>query len=452
MSSTQSRLNLRYSTIEGLLATPWTMIMLPGSFIMAPLLNQVYQVSPAWFGRISAMPAAANALQIILIPFLARFLSVRDLNLNAAWLNVGLWITAVMSLFFLPTGDTSALFFLFFFGMISISSSLIGVAWPAWVADFVPDRIRGRYFGFRNRVTMFSTITFILLAILLLQMLGSNRTTYALLIGLAVTGRLFSVLIQHLIISPDPTGGRLSHSNWWQSLLGLKHEYAFIRFVSFGGLVGFCGGFLATMTPLFAFNQLGITATEFTGLSLTATVSGMMAVRVWGTLVDRHGTKPVLILSLLLWKLCDFGWIFLTPETKYGLFIVWAIGGAMAAGFLLASFNMLLLLIPKGARAAGISVNLTMTSILTSLSAIFAGELLSWGERAGWEMDNLYRWAIAAALACCLSCVLIVWTMQEPKADPSRNTIPGAMRTLRQMTVNTGLAFFSNFTLQRRRR
>lgn len=451
MTHSQSRLNLRYCTIDGLLATPWTMIMLPGSFIMAPLLNQIYQVSPAWFGRISAMPAAANALQILLIPFLARFLTVRDLNLNAAWLNLGLWITALMSLFFLPIGDASSLFFLCFFGMISISSSLIGVAWPAWIADFVPDRIRGRYFGFRNRLTMVSTITFILIAILLLQIMGSNRTTYALLIGLAVGGRLFSVLIQHLIVSPDPTGGRLSHSNWWESLLRLKEEYALIRFVGFSGLVGFCGGFLATLTPLFAFNRLEITPTEFTGLSLTATISGMLAVRIWGKLVDQHGTKPVIILSLLLWKTFDFGWIVLTPATKYGLFLVWAVGGMMAAGFLLATFNMLLQLIPKESRTAGISLNLTVTSILTSISAVFAGELLSMGERSGWQMDLLYRWGIGIALICSMSCVLIVWTMREPKADPQRNTIPGAMRTLRQMSVNQGLAFFSNFTLQRRR-
>jgi hypothetical protein len=42
--------------------------------------------------------------------------------------------------------------------------------------------------------------------------------------------------------------------------------------------------------------------------------------------------------------------------------------------------------------------------------------------------------------------------MREPETDPALNTIPGAMRTLRNLTVNQGVSFFSNSILIRRRR
>ncbi|MBC8188965.1 MAG: hypothetical protein H8E75_00840 [Puniceicoccaceae bacterium] len=47
--------------------------------------------------------------------------------------------------------------------------------------------------------------------------------------------------------------------------------------------------------------------------------------------------------------------------------------------------------------------------------------------------------------------ILILFRMPEPETDPTRNTIPGAMRTLRNLTVSQGVSFFSNTVLVRRR-
>lgn len=85
----QSRRNLRYSSLDGIFATPWSLLSLPGSFLMAGMLNSLFEVGPLWFGIITAMPALANALQMLLIPFMARFMNVRDLTLGQCWLNTG---------------------------------------------------------------------------------------------------------------------------------------------------------------------------------------------------------------------------------------------------------------------------------------------------------------------------------------------------------------------------
>ena len=48
----QTRRNLRNSTLEGLCATPWSILSLPGGFLMAGLLNSFFNVGPFWFGTL----------------------------------------------------------------------------------------------------------------------------------------------------------------------------------------------------------------------------------------------------------------------------------------------------------------------------------------------------------------------------------------------------------------
>lgn len=442
----RTRANLRFSTLDGIFATPWTVVSLPGTFLMAPLLNDVFQIGPFWFGLVAAMPALANAIHILLVPGIARFLRVRDLTLGQAWLNSGLWLGGGVGIAFLPVADpaTAGLFFVLLFGLSSLSGAFIGIGWSTWLADFVPERIRGRYLGQRNRYNNLTILAFMLAALLLLEGMDASRNAYLLLIAVAIAGRILSVLVQHLIVSPDPTGGALSHANWLREVGSLKREKPLLRFIAFGILFGFFGGMLGTATPLFALTVLGVSPAEFTGLSIAATVSGILFYRIWGQVIDRHGSLPTLILSLVLWKIGDFGWLAITPETRYWLFAVWIWGGATAAGYLLASFNLLLKLIPRRSRAAGVSINLAAASIAAAVSPVLTGFVLSHVDSWGWSSPTTYRGIILVGLLGTLLSLLLILRLAEPRTSPGRNRIPGAMRTLRQLTVSQGLAFFTN--------
>ena len=421
---------------------------------MAGLLNSLFNVGPFWFGMIAAMPALANALHILLIPLIGRFMRARDLTLSQGWLNTGLWMSGLIAIAFIPTDspNTAGLFFTIFFGMVSLSGSFLAVSWMAWLSDFVPMRIRGRYMGQRNRSTSISNLTFMLLSLLLLNIFDASRAAYITLAGIAVFGRFISMLMQHRIVSRDPTGGAISNANWTQELAGLRHEKPLIRFVIFGTLAGFCLGFLGAVSPYYAFNLLGATPAQFTGFSIVATLSGTACVRLWGQLIDRHGSIPVLIICYTAWRIVDLSWALLTPDTLIWMYAIWAWGGAMATGYLLASFNLLLKLIPENRRAAGISLNLATTSIAATTASMLAGIILSRADTFSIEVVTVYRIAILISGIGSLLAVTILLKMKEPKTNPALNTINGAMRTLRQITVNQGLTFLSNATFIARRK
>jgi hypothetical protein len=65
---------------------------------------------------------------------------------------------------------------------------------------------------------------------------------------------------------------------------------------------------------------------------------------------------------------------------------------------------------------------------------------------------TVYRGTMLTSILCSLLAPLILLKMQEPKTNPQLNAINGAMRTLRQVTVNQGLTFLSNATFVTRRK
>jgi MFS family permease len=450
----QTRVNLHTCTIDGIFATPWAVLSIPGSFLMAGLLNAFFDIGAFWFGIVSATPALANAMNIFLIPLAAKFMRVRDMTLCFSCINVGLWLSGIVAMAFLPIGSaqTAGLFFAVFYGLTALSLSLGAVGWSAWVGDFVPTEIRGRFMAGRNRYTNISTLAFMLLSLWLLDLLDASRTAYIILVSLAVFARLISVLVQFRIQSPDPTGGAVASANWAKEIHSLLKEHTLMRFICFGAVSGFFIGFAGALCPLYALQHLGASPAEFTGYSIAATVAGTLCVRLWGKLIDRHGAAPVVLICFFGWRLGDIAWTLITPETRIWMFALWTWGGALATGYMLASFNLILKLIPAKSRSAGISLNLTIVSIVAATAPILAGSLINWAETHNANVVATYRIALAAsAVGALLSCLFMVG-LKEPATNPSLNTIYGAMRTLRSLTVTQGLTFLSNTTFIARRK
>ena len=112
-----SRKNLRIGIIEGLLSTPYSVAVVPGSFIIAALLTQWFGIGKSSFGWIVSMPSWTNVLQAALLPLLARGMTPKGLVLGMGWFNVALWALMAALIGLLPRNDSPITigFFLVFF-------------------------------------------------------------------------------------------------------------------------------------------------------------------------------------------------------------------------------------------------------------------------------------------------------------------------------------------------
>jgi MFS family permease len=406
----KTRKNLRYCTADGVCAMPWLALSLPGSYITAGLLNSFFNIGPFWFGVVAAMPPLANGCHIFLMPFFARFMKIRDMVLSFGWLNLGAWIGGLVGIAFLPVTepDKAGLFFAILYSIISLSSSLMTIAWTAWAGDFVPERLRGRYFGKRNLYGKISAVLFMLLSIAVLAFMDASRQAYLALILLAIIGRMISLMTIHLIESPDPTGGSISQEGWGNEIRALRRHSDLIRFMLFGSLTGFWLAAAGTIGALYAFNELGVTPARFTTFFLTSSMAGAVCLTYWGRFIDRHGAIPVILITLTLWRLSDIGWIVITPDTLHWMYAVWLSGGAMGLGFALAMFTLLLKLTPANSRSAGISLNLTCTSLAAALAPFTVGVLVPGALNVGLTHADAYRMGMAACIVGALCSLLIL--------------------------------------------
>ena len=142
------RTNLRLCTSEGLAAMPLVFLCQPGNFIVAMLLSQVFALSDTLFGLIVSLPFWANVLQLVAIPLLSQRWSQKRITLTFAWLNLACWFILAAALPYIPVGNPDAsgrvLFWIFF--AASLTFSIVAVSWTSWVQEWVPDRLRGKFF------------------------------------------------------------------------------------------------------------------------------------------------------------------------------------------------------------------------------------------------------------------------------------------------------------------
>lgn len=450
--------NLRIGIGEGMLATPWVFLSLPGGFIMTALLTQYFGLGPAVFGIIVSMPAWANAMQLIYLPVIRPFLQPRDMALGLSWLNLGLWLMLVFTLPLLPREDPalSARLFITFFLLASFCSALIGVGWTGWVQMWVPSRIRGIYFGRRNRYIQTTTVCYLLVAMALLHYAGDAIWPYQALILLAVVMRFFSIMWQHCIVTPDLTAGDTPRKGWSRDLIEVWRHRPFRMYIGVMVWIAFWINCSAPFGVVYALEYLQVSKAMFASLVILATLSGALMMPLWGRLVDARGCVRILIVSISLWWATGYTLPLLTPATAWLLYPAWLIGGAMAGGFVIGSFNLLYKVLPLGQLTAGISMHLALTSLAAALGPVIVGFILNLAPAASDLQQLLYRSLFFLATTMILLTGLFARHIPERQGMPPASlTVVGTMRAIRNTMLSVGHAFMANINItlnQRRRR
>lgn len=423
--------NLRYDLMSAATSAPWALLSLPASFIIAALLTQYYGIQQGMYGLIASMPAWCNALQIILVPLMARYMGPRDMMLSMAWLNMGLWVLLSAILSYLPSDNArdAGHIFLIFFLLTSLSSSFVGVGWTAWIQQWVPENIRGNHFGKRNRLIGFTTVAFLVISMVVLDKLDGSLWAYQILIIICAAGRFISVLWTHPIVSPVADTAGFGGSGWLRQLSDLRHHPGFLRMVVINTWIGFWMGLVGPFVPVYAYEHLAIAPWQMAFLSILTSVTAALALPVWGRVLDKNGCVPVMVAGLFFWRLADFAWCFISPQTNWVLYLLYINGGIFSGAFMLGQFNLILRLMPAHARTAAVSLNLAVMSLAAGIAPILGGYLLQ--DYAG-DSDLPYRLGIGAMCLASILCVPFLRRIKEPeKVDPKG--VLGAMRTAREI-------------------
>ncbi len=418
--------SLKLCTREGLVAMPIVTMSLPVNVFLTALVTKAWALPKPAIGLLTAMPYLANFLQIFAAPFFLRWLPAKPMTAIGAAVGAVSWLGFAAMLSFVPRDqpEVAAWWFIGGFFLISASVAVTGVTWNAWIQDWVPTRLRGKYFGFRNRLLQISTLTFLLLTGWALARWAYSIAVFQAIIVVAVVLRAFSIYWQW----SSPTR---SHRPVTTAPLPLRDQIAVLRrshsllwFIAFGAVWFFASNCFGPFYQVFLFEQLNLSAFDVGVLSTVSALGGALALPAWGRLLDRYGNRPVMAVSLLVWQIVNALWCFLTPYSHTMVYIIWALGGMTSmgaiasAGFVLGQFTILLRLIPVEAKGLAIGFNLAITSLAAAIAPVLGGAVLSWA-LARWP-DALAVYHVCFVLQPALAiagCVLLL-KVREPQAAP----------------------------------
>jgi MFS family permease len=449
------RLCLRYSTSEGIVAMPIVTMALPASMALSALVTKGFPLSATWIGVLGSLPFVCNFLQIFVSPALMRWRPPKSVSVGAAVLHMLSWAALGVFLPWIPRGDPreATVWILGWYFVSSCFGAVAGVTWSTWIEEWIPARIRGKFFGRRNQVLQLSTVVFLLVSGWILSRWEYSVPAFqAIFLGAAFL-RIFSLRWQWISPTRPHRPAPPARTSFGGQVDILIASRSFLVFVAFGAVWSFAANCFGPFYTVFMFNRIGFSAWDVGLVTALSQVGGALSLPAWGRLLDRHGNKPVMAFSLILWQLSMFLWCFVNPGNRAMLYGLWTWIGTTSAGFVLGLFMMGLRLIPSGAKSLAIGFNLAVSSLVAAVAPVLGGWVLSHAP-AGWGGPlEVYHACFLVQPVIALAGAFLLLSVHEPEASPF-STVVGAMRNIRTLGGVLGLSFLVNyvFTDQSRRK
>jgi len=443
--------SFRLCTSEGVVATPLVIMTLPVNVVLAALFTKTLALPNHTIGIITALPFVCNCLQVGLTPLLSRWFAAKSTTLVAGSLQLLSWVFFAGLLNYLPENDpaTAGLMIGFWFFVSSFCGAITGVSWSAWIQEWVPARLRGKYFGRRNRICQISNLAFLLLSGWVLAAWDYTRPAFQLIIAFAVLLRALSILWQYRMPTEATDHPVVRAAGLADQFITLRRARSYLWFIIFGASWAFAANCFGPFYHVFMFKELALSTLQVSLLSVCGATGAALSMPAWGQLLDRFGNKSVMTVSLVLWQLSNVIWCFVTPANHDWLYLQWLFGGLANAGFFLGQFTLLLKLIPLPARNLAIGLNLAVTSIFAAVAPVLGGLVLDWAQ-ARWTGQNLaiYHVCFIAQPTLALASAWLLLKVEEPAAAPLTHVV-GAMRNVRTLAALSGVSFLSQYVFYR---
>lgn len=319
---------------------------------------------------LAAAPPLLGALSQLLAAWLsARYGSRRPMILAGALLHALTWFPIIWLPYFFPEYAVPVLI-----ACIACYHGWVGLGAPLWsslMGDLVPERKRGRFFGWRNRLMSVTNFVALLLAGLVLhffELRDDTRMGFMVVFSIAAAARLYSFYELARMHEPELAASPMA----FPSLAGLRRRARTSTFAHFSGFVAVMSFAVAVAAPFFAvymLKDLKFTYLQFTIATGTSVLVQFLMLGLWGRLADMFGNRVILAVTGSIIPLLPALW--LVSSNFWYVVLVQILAGACWAGFGLAAFNYLYDIVPAERRAGYWAIH----NLFNSTGA-FAGALL----------------------------------------------------------------------------
>ena len=316
------------------------------------------------FGIMAALPFVATFAQLLASVLIERTGLLKYQFMQCATVHRALWAVVAIIPFLLPVPSSAAVVTMMcVLGASWVMNALATPAWLTWMGRLIPRRIRGRYFGARERWgIMAQTVCVVAIGVVLDVVYDPRvgdvatlqpivlRVISVVFIAAALCG-VMDILLFHKVpeVLAPQLPERPGDDSWRRPpgrppvkaiedlLIGPMRDRVFRHYVLFGATMMFSITVGSWYFWLNAMENLGFSPLATQTLFLViGPLAGVASARAWGVAIDRWGRRPVLILSSVVLTVMLLPWLFVSRQTPSPAFVADGINAASAwAGGLL---------------------------------------------------------------------------------------------------------------------
>lgn len=345
------------------------------------------------FGLMSAMPFVAALLSVpssYLIDRSGQRSKIFFLGLypnRLLWIPTGLLPIWILHRYGMGAGSWAIFAFLAMIFLMNAGQAVGGPGWVNWMADIVPQRVRGRYFARRRRLGTLTAIPAALLAGWYLdhQMRGQagpvDRMTvlWACATVFIIAGiiGLADIALHHAVPhKPHPKPGASVFSMMAEPMRNRR----FMSFAFCNMVLWFSVAAQGAFVNKFLIEHIHAKAYQVQLITLVLPLIGhFLSLELWGRIIDRYGKRPALALGMAGLIPVGIGWCFMSGGFIWLGYLL-AITGAIAwVGVEVTNTNLILDLsgVDEDGKQGGTGY-IAMNSLLLNIAGFLGGITFGW--------------------------------------------------------------------------
>lgn len=322
VTKTETRTSLEVSTLDGVYATIFSSIT--GGVLLTNFLVEL-KATPMQMGMLASIPMMANLLQP-----LGAYLADRSTSRYkySVWVYFParlFWLLLVLAIVWLSWRHTDSHFLIsLVLGIVFLSNflgALGSASWLSWLAALVPRRLRGRYFGFRNRAaSLTSMICVPLMGLGISNWPGGTIQGYGFLLMVGVIAGVISLGYQYFMtdVNPQALKTKTSEScqifgedetNCNQDSVSILKDKNFLVFLLYFSTWMFAINLSSPFFNIYMLDSLRLNVSWVTLYNSLSAATNLLVLVWWGRLADRIGNRPILLLIGVIVALSPLLWL-----------------------------------------------------------------------------------------------------------------------------------------------
>ena len=336
-------------------------------------------------GLIAAIPVALNVAQLFISYYMERKRNRRFLFLFFGIVGRFFWIPIALVPYLFPSFSVDRRIWLVivFVAFVAIGNSFVNLGFGSLMGDLVPMRIRGQYFGVRQRVMLAAAVICGVIVAAMIDTLGEIGYTIALVLAGVTT--IMDIVCFLFFKWPDmaePEGG-VDRTPIRVMLKEVLVNKPFMKVVLFFTLWQFAVGISSPFFNVFMLEELNMSFIQMTLYTqIASNIVTVLTVSRWGRLIDRYGNKTIMQLVILVNCLSPLPWLLATPKAIWYVLLSNVVSGCFWPVMDLAQQNLYLNQSPRMHRSMYVAVFFSCIN----LAGIALGNAVG-----GWLMQNAFK-------------------------------------------------------------